>query len=244
MRLLAASGALLLASPALAGLRGGPAEAQEAVGIPPGGGSQPGIQWPPRNTCSQYATQSECTQQGDACDWGCTTAGAPFDSHRCWPRGEGWGCGYYGGGRFCAVDGDWTCAPKWGGGPSNGCYCWVGYRGGKDCCPCPPVPHCAGREFITCGGDAYGGSVDHLYASVCSKCEDGFQPNENGTDCEPIASAGSCAVSPGLRQDCGFYNITEAECADRGCCWGGGPLPNPGHVPWCYHSQPDQASPP
>lgn len=39
-------------------------------------------------------------------------------------------------------------------------------------------------------------------------------------------------VTPSARVDCGYPNITEAQCSERGCCWGTG---QPAAVPECYY---------
>lgn len=111
-----------------------------------------------------------------------------------------------------------------------------------DCCACPPVAHCLGREFVSCGVDAAGGSLSHLHAPQCSRCEDGFVPSEDQTACVPAATTstqfsdpGACGVELDQRADCGFHGIREAECSAKGCCWGGGPSPNPDNVPWCFY---------
>jgi hypothetical protein len=60
------------------------------------------------------------------------------------------------------------------------------------------------------------------------------------------APSASCDLPFQQRRDCGFVNITAAQCEGRGCCYSEEPpAPNPGHIPWCYHQAPHPSpSPP
>jgi len=43
----------------------------------------------------------------------------------------------------------------------------------------------------------------------------------------------SCSVNPNSRKECGHYGITEAECINKGCCWGS---TNVNGAPWCFYT--------
>jgi hypothetical protein len=57
------------------------------------------------------------------------------------------------------------------------------------------------------------------------------------------SSHASCNNGTSNRQDCGHSGTQQPECEAAGCCWS--PVqPNPGSVPWCFHSSNPPGPPP
>jgi len=45
-----------------------------------------------------------------------------------------------------------------------------------------------------------------------------------------------CQISNEAKVDCGYHGIAADECEARGCCYHPKPVPNPEHIPYCYHT--------
>eukprot|EP00039_Didymoeca_costata_P022688 m.5007 g.5007 ORF g.5007 m.5007 type:complete len:920 (-) comp3164_c0_seq1:18-2777(-) len=55
----------------------------------------------------------------------------------------------------------------------------------------------------------------------------------------------NCSQPLPSRKDCGFFNITPAQCIAKGCCYKEDPpAPNPKHIPWCFFNHEPGPNPP
>lgn len=202
-----------------------------------------GTTFPPEVTC--FSKAPKFLQTVGECDENRSSADCKVGCGTCWPTGAGWGCSYYGKPVYCHRHDLWSC--KDGYIPEgNGCYGFYSYRASSQACHCPPVEHCEGREYISCGPRH--ASMDTLHASRCTKCAGGFAPTEDGTACIALTvnltiipttttttgTQPSCDVELSSRKDCGYYGIGSMECEARGCCWREEPNPNPTYRPWCF----------
>jgi len=56
-----------------------------------------------------------------------------------------------------------------------------------------------------------------------------------------VLGSSNCSVAQ--RQECGHLGTSKEDCESQGCCWS--PLtPNPGNLPWCFHSSAGPPPPP
>jgi len=130
------------------------------------------------------------------------------------------------------LDSSWTGITFWGSQITNITFNNITINGATYAAE---VGNLAGQAVILTGTSTFTNTVaSSLSYGGISSCDTNFKINQ-GAGCSGWSDV-DCAMVCDLnkRQDCGYTDITQADCEGKGCCYY--PVdPNPGSVPWCFY---------